>query len=173
MTRGRSNKVLEVDWRKNCKSYKRFPLIQLYLNIYDLGLFEVSVRNFKQYLKCKIIWRISVSCSTQRVVLAYTEKSLHADSLIWRERIHHCSHSLHTHPFSRQGNARILGEGGNNIAVWQKTVILFSVVIVINKNTRIRNWCFTRTFILKVPLFWKNQCSPSWNEKEYHKLGWR
>lgn len=86
MTRGRSNKVLEVDWRKNCKSYKRFPLIQLYLNIYDLGLFEVSVRNFKQYLKCKIIWRISVSCSTQRVVLAYTEKSLHADSLTWERK---------------------------------------------------------------------------------------
>lgn len=88
--------------------------------------------------------------STQRIVFAYTEISWRAGLLMWRERIHHRPHSLYTHPFSCHWNATVLGEGGNNTAVWQKTVILFCVIIVIYENTRIRNRCFTGAFILKV-----------------------
>lgn len=80
MTRGRSNKAWEVDWRKNCKSCKHLPFIQFHLNSHELGLSEVSVRNFKQYLKHRIrLFRIfpSVSYPTQRTVPSYAEESLH------------------------------------------------------------------------------------------------
>ena len=70
MTRGRSDKAWDVGWRKNYKSCKHFPFIQCYLNLEDLGLSKVSVRNFKQYLKHRIrLFRVfpSVSYLTQIV----------------------------------------------------------------------------------------------------------
>lgn len=89
MTRGRSNKPWEVGQRKNYKSCKHYPFIQCYLNLEDLGLSKVSVRNFKQYLKPRIRLFgvfLTVSYLTQRIVLTYIEESLHANSRMWRER---------------------------------------------------------------------------------------
>lgn len=74
MTRGRSKKVLEVDWRKNCKSYKHFPLfnsiricmIYVYLkflsgisnNIWNARLFREFLSKFYTENSICLHWNI-------------------------------------------------------------------------------------------------------------------
>lgn len=110
MTRGRSNKAWEVDWRKNCKSCKHLPFIQFYLNPRELGLSEVSVRNFKQYYNTGLDYsKYFLQCPIlHREQYLLTLKSLCISN--------HCVQKEcttiypHTHPFLCHWNATILEE---------------------------------------------------------------